>query len=220
MAKWKKFVEDNTIDNYIKVEVHTTYYQDGWYTHPGFYFTTKVLRNDLAGVSARLTPVTSEGYQYNNFEADLSLSDLTYNTSESKIKYWTHLDYSGFWNYYNPQLRIYSITTKDGRTITEDSANGVPEEVTLYINNECEDTEYAMIKALIKSDYPSRADYTAEFINKKLKEIDPLCFEMFSKLENAGIGLSPQFEANEADEDCAVDTVATEDYSYDYNFGY
>ena len=183
--KWQTYIDEHQIDKCIQVAVHTTYSSDGYYTHPGFYFTTNVLNSNIQEVDAYLETKYKDS-EMTDMENKISLSDLQKYASEDHKAYWTHNYSSDFWDYRTCELSIRSITLTDGTVIDETGPNNVPQEISTYLDNKTEQTELAVIRTFIQTNYPSVADYQKDFINKHLKELDPLCFEMMNKVEKYG----------------------------------
>lgn len=194
---WKKYLAENSLDKYVKVELAQI--------DKEYYVYIDELKEVNLGF--RLTPLqgTIEQIRFNYgykakingdkyFEKHNCISTSPF--SSSIIRYWKvgyldEDDFAGksvetFLRDYNLQIEITSIR-KNGVNISIDDLN-VPEEVSDYLTyGESDDImrdyyKEKVIKALINKAYLDKW----EFINKKADEIrkkeDKLCFDFLKEL--------------------------------------
>lgn len=189
VKKWQKFVEENDVNKYLEIQVQTSYTTDGWGTsHPAWYFVIKTPKGKLADCDVTVECKNPEqGYEsYGTSTQHFgSLEELQEQVGRDNQKYWVNVTNSDFWNEYQMIPTINSVTLANGKVITADAANEVPETVKAYLDNKNADTEFAMIKELIDKTYPSENEYAAKQLEKKLQELDPLCYELLTKVSRA-----------------------------------
>lgn len=184
--KWQKFVEENDVNKYLEIQVQTLYYTDGWgMQHPAWYYAIKTPKGKLSDCDVTVECKSPEqGYEAYGTSTRhyVSLEELQAEVGKDNLRYWTNVTNSSFWDEYQMIPTINSVTLANGKVITADAANEVPETVRAYLDNKNDETEYAMIKELIDKKYPSENEYVAEQMDKKLQELDPLCYELLKKV--------------------------------------
>lgn len=195
---WKKYLEENSLDKYVKVELAKI--DKEYYSYIG------ELKEVILGF--RLTPLQGaiQQIRFNyGYKAKISGDSKYYEKhncistspfSSPTIRYWK-VSYSDrdkfagknvetFLRDYNMYIEVTQIR-KDGVNISTDDF-GIPEEVTkcLEVENEYpylfESYKEDLIKKLIKTDYVDKWEYQ----NKKADEIrekkDKLCFDFIREL--------------------------------------
>lgn len=118
-------------------------------------------------------------------EFNTNLSDLLNCNSQANAFYWRYSWRDGFWNDYEMHMVINSVTLANGKTIKADAANEVPEPIKEYIDTKDKEVEFAIIKDFIDENYPSENEYAMNKLSEKLKDLDPLCYELLTKVSNA-----------------------------------
>ena len=198
--KLKKFVEENDVNKYLEIQVQTSYYEDGWGTqHPSWYFVIKTPKGKVVDCDVTVecqNPERGDEAYGTSPQHYVSLMELQAITKDNQ-KYWTYITNTDFWDEYQLIPTINSVTLANGKVITADAVNEVPETVAAYLDNKNDETEYAMIKELIDKEYPSENEYVAKQMDKKLQEIDPLCYELLKKLGRSEVTL-PSSDSDEA----------------------
>lgn len=184
IAKWNKFVEDNDVTKYLQIDIKYTkgYYSSFWGSEeaPAFYFVCKMPKGKLKDCSVTLAVGDKEtGSTSKEYDTDLSTL-LSWNSSENR-GVWNTSWYDGYWDYNEMRATINSVTLANGKTIKADAINDVPETVRAYLDNKNSDTEYAMIKDQIDSNYPNENEFVLNKLTEKLKKLDPLCYELLTK---------------------------------------
>ncbi|MCF0205233.1 MAG: hypothetical protein HUK12_08110 [Muribaculaceae bacterium] len=174
--KWKDYIMKHDPSQYIEVTVNTGYYCEPYYNnyHPSFWFTTTY---DSNKVSDCLVSYSIEALDIHH---TINLSELQTLNSSDKSRYFTYLysNYRDFWDKCSMTAKVLNVTLTDGTVVSGGSLDEVPSEVRFYLHNPEENSEYAMIKALIDENYPSKAEYCKQEINHKLRNIDSACFDL------------------------------------------
>lgn len=193
---WKKFLEENSLDKYVKVELAQI--DKEYYDYIG----------ELKEVNLgfRLTPLqgTIEQIRFNYgykakingdkyFERHNCISTSPF--SSPTIRYWEvgysdKNDFAGktvetFLRDYNLQIEITKIR-KNGVNISTDDFN-IPEEISDYFTYGDEDfmKDYykeKVIKKLIFNGYLDKWEYTSKKADEILEKEDKLCFDFLKEL--------------------------------------
>ncbi len=193
---WKKFLEENSLDKYVKVELAQI--DKEYYSYIG----------ELKEVNLgfRLTPLQGpiEQIRFNYgykakingdkyFERHNCISTSPF--SSPTIRYWEvgysdKNDFAGktvetFLRDYNLQIEVTKIR-KNGVNISTDDFN-IPEEVSDYFTYGDEDfmKDYykeKVIKKLIFNGYLEKWEYTSKKADEILEKEDNLCFDFFNEL--------------------------------------
>lgn len=186
VEKWNKFVEDNDVNKYLQINAKYSKGQSGWETVPTFYFICKMPKGKLSDCSVTISLIEkSSGMQPYGAEFNTNLSDLLNCNSQANAFYWRYSWRDGFWNDYEMHMVINSVTLANGKTIKADAANEVPEPIKEYIDTKDKEVEFAIIKDFIDENYPSENEYAMNKLSEKLKDLDPLCYELLTKVSNA-----------------------------------
>lgn len=194
---WKKYLSDNSLDKYVKIEL--VQIDKDYYDYIGG------LKDVNLGF--RLTPLQgtieqirfSYGYKAkingdNYFENHNCISTSPF--SSPTIRYW-EVSYSDkdifagesvetFLRDYNLLIEITSIR-KDGKNISTEDLN-VPEEVSTYFksgeNDDLMRDYYTVkiIKNLINKDYLEKWEYTGKKADEIREKEDKLCFDFLKEL--------------------------------------
>lgn len=197
LGYWKKFLEENSLNKYVKVElarIDKEYYEYiGSLKDVSLGFKLTPLQGSIEqirfnyGYKAKIN-----GDKY--FEKHNCISTSPF--SSPTVRYW-EVGYSDKDNFsgktvetflrdYNIQIEVTHIR-KNGVNISTDDFN-VPEEVSDYYTYADEDfmKDYykeKLIKSVIFKDYLSKWEHTAQEGKKVLEKEDKLCFDFLASLK-------------------------------------
>ncbi|HLS70297.1 MAG TPA: hypothetical protein VK027_01410, partial [Chitinophagaceae bacterium] len=195
---WKEYLEENSLDKYVKVELAKI--------DKKYYYYIDELREVNLGF--KLTPLQGEIQQVHfnyGYKAKISGDSKPYKKhncistspfSSPTIRYW-EVDYldidkfkgksvETFLRDYNMYIEVIQIR-KDGVNISIENF-GIPEEVTkcLEVENEYpylfELYKNNLIRKLIKIDYLDKWEYHDKKADEILEKKDKLCFDFLNEL--------------------------------------
>lgn len=193
---WEKFLEENSLDKYVKVElaqIDKEYYEYiGELKEVNLGFKLTPLQGTIEqirfnyGYKAKIN-----GDKYFERHNCISTSPFSFPTIRYwKVGYLEKNDFAGktvetFLRDYNLQIEVTNIR-KDGVNISIDDFN-IPEVVTDYFNYGDKDYmkkyyKEKVIKELIFNEFLEEWEYTRQKTNEILEVEDKLCFDFFKEL--------------------------------------
>jgi hypothetical protein len=193
---WKKYLEENSLDKYVKVELATInkdYYDYiGELKEVNLGFKLTPLRGPIEQISFNYGyKAKINGDKY--FERHNCISTSPF--SSPTIRYWEveysdKNDFAGktvetFLRDYNLQIEVTKIRKNDINISTDDF--NIPEEISDYFTYGDEDfmKDYykdKVIKKIIYKDYLDKWEYTSKKADEIREKEDKLCFDFLKEL--------------------------------------
>lgn len=179
---WEVYIEEHDPASYLIVKTYTDIYEEeSWYytyDRPEYWFSTREPISEVVDANISYVPLNENGRKPSGVAiTKCNLKELQKHRSRKSSCYYSNIDDKSFWDRYTMNVTINSVTLEDGTVIKSDALNAVPSSIKEYIANPSDKNLETLIKDQLKKDFVGRVDYVLQFVNKGVREQDPLCFD-------------------------------------------
>lgn len=181
IGKWEEYITAHNPELYIKMKPETSYYSDGWSSHPAFSLSYVTKNDSVAEYSITFYPVsdaTGEKLSWANKET-LGSSEIPF---APNVRYYTSRYGTDFWDDNSLKCETAYVRLNDGTEYFISDMNNVPASVKAYIEDKNTDNETRMIRAELDPDYKTVDQYQAFRYDKALKDFNPLAYDLWSEI--------------------------------------